>query len=107
MQWKSLNNYVLYLFLLKTNCKDSIPVKNNSHMTEALVEMIVPAPPARWAFKPGWTRYDPDTMKAYSVECPLEEAIVFDVETLVLEGSSPVMATALTPKAWYRHLSYF
>ena len=36
-----------------------------------------------------------------SVERPDEQVMVFDVETLVSEGSLPVLAVALSPNHWF------
>ena len=48
----------------------------------------------------GWTKYDTNG-KAEAVKIPNEEILVFDVETCVQEGPWPIMATALSPTAWY------
>ena len=72
-----------------------------THHAETLVVMPkCPPKPNHWIYKPGWTRYDPERGRAYSVPCPQEDAIVFDVETLVTQRNVPVLATAVTPKAW-------
>jgi len=34
------------------------------------------------------------------VECPQDEALVFDVETLVQHNNRPVIAVALSQAAW-------
>ena len=36
-----------------------------------------------------------------SVACPLEDVLVFDCEIVVRLGPQPILATAITPKAWY------
>ena len=52
----------------------------------------------------GWTRYNDDGSFC-TVEAPLEDCFAFDVEVCVKEGHNPVMATALSEKAWYSWIS--
>ncbi|SPO40736.1 related to MIP1 - DNA-directed DNA polymerase gamma catalytic subunit, mitochondrial [Pseudozyma flocculosa] len=72
--------------------------------------------PIRWSQAPGWTRYpilrSEDGTESVlgageSVPYPDQEddALVFDVETMVSEGPYPVMATAAGKRAWYSWLS--
>eukprot|EP00047_Mylnosiga_fluctuans_P005158 m.238770 g.238770 ORF g.238770 m.238770 type:complete len:1172 (+) comp13360_c0_seq1:44-3559(+) len=59
----------------------------------------LPPMPATWALQPGWTRYCNGT--ATSVPHPLEDTLVFDVETCVRDSDYPVMAVAASTTAWY------
>ncbi|RNA01849.1 DNA polymerase subunit gamma-1 [Brachionus plicatilis] len=61
----------------------------------------IPPIPSSFKFEPGWTRYDPVTGKTSQVEYPDEDALVLDVECLVKYQNMPVMATALSSRAWY------
>ncbi|XP_015593399.1 DNA polymerase subunit gamma-1, mitochondrial [Cephus cinctus] len=63
----------------------------------------VPEMPKEWLLQEGWTRYTKD--KVESVDYPLEEGIVFDVEVCMSEGSLPTLATAVSSKAWYGWVS--
>lgn len=45
-------------------------------------------------------RYSKDGKTATAVDYPDEQAMVFDVETLVCEGNFPVLAVALSPNHW-------
>lgn len=58
------------------------------------------AKPREWIRKPGWHRYEPGKLPQ-PVPYPLEDTIVFDVETLYKISPYPVLATALSSKAWY------
>eukprot|EP01135_Chromosphaera_perkinsii_P011811 Nk52_evm2s2506 gene=Nk52_evmTU2s2506 len=90
----------------------------------------LPRMPPRWELQPGWTRYryvgrggevgdgmaqkkgegagvagqalpSMDGWEVTKVEQPLEETLVFDVETCVIEGEYPTLACALSDAAWY------
>ncbi|KAN0061463.1 DNA-directed DNA polymerase gamma mip1 [Thecaphora frezii] len=72
--------------------------------------------PVAWSQSPGWTKYpvlrsDDGAVSVLgpgvSVSFPDKEddALVFDVETMVSEGPYPVMATAAGQRAWYSWLS--
>ncbi|XP_014216683.1 DNA polymerase subunit gamma-1, mitochondrial [Copidosoma floridanum] len=68
-----------------------------------LLNKDLPAIPKNFVFKEGWTRYTesgPET-----VEFPLENGLVFDVEVCVKDGPLPVLATAVSPFAWYSWVS--
>ena len=52
----------------------------------------------------GWIRYNEDGSTS-SVDAPLEDCFAFDVEVCVLEGHHPVIAAALSKKAWYSWIS--
>eukprot|EP00095_Tigriopus_kingsejongensis_P001062 maker-scaffold631_size122145-snap-gene-0.45 protein:Tk01062 transcript:maker-scaffold631_size122145-snap-gene-0.45-mRNA-1 annotation:"dna polymerase subunit gamma-1 isoform x1" len=71
-----------------------------SALTALLAAELV-AQPTQWLFESGWTRYEPGQAPV-AVAHPLElGALVFDVEVCVRDGPHPVMATALTDRAWY------
>ena len=64
-----------------------------------------PKVPKHWCDKTsGWSRYNEDG-SVVSVDAPLEDCFAFDVEVCVLEGHHPVIATALSHKAWYSWIS--
>ncbi|XP_014487539.1 PREDICTED: DNA polymerase subunit gamma-1, mitochondrial [Dinoponera quadriceps] len=63
----------------------------------------IPEMPKQWLFKEGWTRYTADG--AESVDYPLEDGVIFDVEVCMKHGSSPTIATAVSDKAWYGWVS--
>lgn len=62
---------------------------------------LTPLPkPEKWVFQSGWTRYalnEPPKSVAY----PLEAELVFDCEVMYKQSPYPVMATCLSPLAWY------
>ena len=66
-----------------------------------LVQAQLHPMPAQWSSEPGWTRYDPATGSPERVRNPDEDALVLDVETCVNEGQRPVLAVAVSPRAWY------
>ncbi|KAK5960322.1 DNA-directed DNA polymerase gamma MIP1 PWA37_002393 [Arxiozyma heterogenica] len=62
----------------------------------------LPPIPAKWLFQPGWTRYPIDPSDSIqSVPYPLENTLVFDTETMYNVSHYPIMATAVSSKAWY------
>ena len=63
----------------------------------------IPEIPKEFLLKSGWTRYDGNY--ALSVQFPLEDALVFDTEVLYKVSQFPLMATAVSKKAWYVWLS--
>lgn len=65
-----------------------------------------PTLPKNWVFKSGWTRYE-DGKDPEPVPYPLEDELVFDVETMYEISKFPTLATALTTKAWYCWVSPF
>ncbi|KAF8003814.1 hypothetical protein HF325_001262 [Metschnikowia pulcherrima] len=67
-------------------------------------DMKLPEKPAHWQFESGWTRYAPGTAPEH-VEVPLEDELVFDVEVLYKKSHYPVIATAVSLKAWYGWVS--
>jgi DNA polymerase gamma 1 len=64
----------------------------------------LPRKPSKWEFKSGWTRYAPNEAPE-SVEFPLEDELVFDVEVLYKRSKYPIMATCVSPEAWYGWVS--
>lgn len=67
-------------------------------------ESELPPKPSKWVFKPGWYRYEFDK-EPEPVKYPLEKEVVFDVEVMYKRSPYPVLATAVTPKAWYGWVS--
>ncbi|WVR04955.1 hypothetical protein IAU60_001967 [Kwoniella sp. DSM 27419] len=66
----------------------------------------LPDVPERWEMtRPGWTKYHPDGRAEAVQDLGDEQVVSFDVETLYKLSSYPVMATAVTPHAWYSWLS--
>lgn len=66
---------------------------------------IVPRP-RKWVLTEGWMRYEPGK-DPQRVSSPLEDTLVFDVETLYKISSYPTLAVALSSKAWYLWCSPF
>lgn len=64
----------------------------------------IPEMPKQWLLKEGWTRYTADG-GAESVDYPLEDGMIFDVEVCVKQGPLPTLATAVSNKAWYGWVS--
>ncbi|XP_070150745.1 DNA polymerase subunit gamma-1, mitochondrial [Polyergus mexicanus] len=64
----------------------------------------IPEMPKKWLFKEGWTRYTADG-RVESVDYPLEDGVVFDVEVCMKQGPLPTLATAVSNKAWYSWVS--
>jgi DNA polymerase gamma 1 len=56
--------------------------------------------PLKWVQRSGWTKYEPGR-NPVAVEWPDEDALVFDIEVLYKISNFPVMATAMSPTAWY------
>lgn len=56
--------------------------------------------PKKWVRKEGWMRYEPGK-EPESVPWPIEDTIVFDVETLYKISPYPTLAVALSSGAWY------
>ena len=68
-----------------------------SNLLEILANMASPNCPKEWLLKPGWIRYV-EGKEPQSVPEPLENAVVFDVETM---SNFPVMACVFSEKAVY------
>lgn len=67
---------------------------------------IVNSMPTEWVRTPGWTRYEPLDGGGFAIsqeESPLENTLVFDVETCMSDSlsHSPTLAVAVSDKAWY------
>lgn len=71
-----------------------------------LANVNVPEPPSssEWVHQSGWTRYERGK-PPQSVPMPLEDQLVFDVEVLYKHSDYAVMATAVSPNAWYAWIS--
>lgn len=74
-------------------------------MCKAKFEEIVPRP-KEWVRRSGWMRYEPGK-EPEEVSSPLEDTLVFDVETMYMVSSYPTLAVALSDKAWYLWCSPF
>lgn len=61
---------------------------------------LVPPRPEAWVRQSGWYRYAPGEPPK-KVDYPLEETLVFDVETLYKVTPYPILAVAHSNKAWY------
>ncbi|EZA49914.1 hypothetical protein DMN91_011596 [Ooceraea biroi] len=64
----------------------------------------IPEMPKQWLFREGWTRYTADG-ETESVDYPLEDGVIFDVEVCMQQGPLPTLATAVSNKAWYGWVS--
>lgn len=69
-------------------------------------QRIIDNMPQEWVEKPGWTRYEVIEGEGFNitqVESPLEECLVFDVETCMNDTieHAPTLAVAVSTKAWY------
>lgn len=67
-------------------------------------DATLPSKPSTWVFQSGWTRYAPGEAPQ-SVDFPLEDELVFDVEVMYKVSPYSVLATAASPKAWYGWVS--
>ncbi|GMM37030.1 DNA-directed DNA polymerase gamma [Saccharomycopsis crataegensis] len=94
---KTLNEHFIRLAL-----NDVSPYLNFAGM---LSSIDLPARPKNWLLKPGWYRYDPNSPEPVKVDYPLEDALVFDVETMYKVSPYPVLATCASPVAWYGWVS--
>ncbi|XP_011190745.1 DNA polymerase subunit gamma-1, mitochondrial [Zeugodacus cucurbitae] len=65
----------------------------------------LPIRPLKWNLNSGWTMYDSVTGEGKSVIVPLDDALIFDVEVCVSEGSAPTLATAVSANNWYSWVS--
>lgn len=70
------------------------------HLVESLVHKGVPPMPKTWLMVEGWTRYNEDGSTA-SVPYPDENALIFDIEVCMREGSAPTIACAVGERCWY------
>jgi DNA polymerase gamma 1 len=90
-----------------------------ANLLKFLKDGIPKAPYGELVYRSGWTRYSPQETKEDAfdftfeefesssewliepVQWPLENYLVFDVETFVKQGNGPVMAVAVSNQAWY------
>ncbi|XP_029411828.1 DNA polymerase subunit gamma-1 isoform X3 [Nannospalax galili] len=77
--------------------KQSLPYLEAAN---SLLQAQLPPQPQSWAWAEGWTRYGPEG-EAEPVAIPEEQALVFDVEVCLAEGTCPTLAVAISPSAWY------
>lgn len=70
------------------------------------VTAALPEVPECWATEwPGWTKYNADGSIEPVSDLGDENIVSYDIETLYKLSPYPVMATAVTPNAWYSWLS--
>lgn len=69
-------------------------------LVESLVHKDIPAMPKTWKMIEGWTRYNEDGSTT-AVPYPNENALIFDIEVCMREGSAPTIACAVGEKCWY------
>lgn len=75
-------------------------------MARTFAATKLPAKPDRWEMeRPGWTKYYSDGRMEAVDDLGDETLVSFDVEVLYKLSRFPVMATAVTPNAWYSWLS--
>lgn len=70
-----------------------------------LMRTPLPPMPKEWSFTPGWTKYDPNTGEANSVDYPEDAGLIFDVEVCTMESPRPILATAASQRHWYSWVS--
>ena len=69
---------------------------------DSLVKMTnAPVMPKTWRFEAGWFKYTDEHPEGVPVEFPDEKVLVFDVEVWKEVFDTPVLATAMSPTAWY------
>nr|Q01941.1 RecName: Full=DNA polymerase gamma; AltName: Full=Mitochondrial DNA polymerase catalytic subunit [Komagataella pastoris]AAB17118.1 DNA polymerase gamma [Komagataella pastoris] len=73
-------------------------------LIDELLNLNIIEPQFEFAFQSGWTRYAPGE-PSEKVPYPLEDSYFFDVETMYKVSQYPVMAVALSDKAWYGWVS--
>lgn len=71
---------------------------------EEFLNCNLPPRPSKWCFKPGWYRYE-SNKDPEPVKYPLESQLVFDVEVMYKQSQYAVLATCVSPKAWYAWVS--
>lgn len=69
-------------------------------LVESLVHKDIPPFPTTWKMVEGWTRYNADGSTT-SIPYPDENALIFDIEVCMREGSAPTMASAVGEHCWY------
>jgi DNA polymerase gamma 1 len=83
----------------------NIGLKSNQKYSNQIQKLLniglKPLPkPDKWIFQSGWTRYSPGE-EPKPVPYPLEDELVYDCEVLYKMSPYPVLATCMSPKAWY------
>lgn len=75
-------------------------------LSKKLASVALPPPPEDWVIQSGWTKYWTGNDGLHeSIDCPDEDMLVFDVETLPNESPYAIMACAASPTAWYVWIS--
>ena len=74
-------------------------IREYLEFTERFAGAKLPKQPVNWNYASGWTRYDA-AGEMTIVDYPEEDIFVFDVETVVREGSYPAMAVAASENYW-------
>lgn len=104
-------NITNFPHLVGENTLDEHFYKIGAHSLEPFLTMCrdfldkkLPAKPKIWEFQPGWTKYVPGE-PPQPVPYPLEDALVFDVETQYRKSPFAVMAVCASEKAWYGWVS--
>lgn len=69
-------------------------------LVESLVHKDIPPMPTTWRMVEGWTRYNEDGSTT-PVPYPDENALIFDIEVCMREGSAPTIACAVGERCWY------
>jgi len=67
------------------------------HMSNSMTGL--PMKPKQWNYKAGWTMYKVDG-SSEQVLVPDEDVLIYDVEVCMKAGSLPIIATAVSKKAW-------
>ena len=83
----------------------SVQSQDYLNLAMQLVRTKLQPMPQKWSMEEGWTKYDPRTGEAKHVACPADNAIVFDVETCTRDSQRPILAVAVSPRAWYSWVS--
>lgn len=73
-------------------------------LLNSLALATFPPIPDKWIFEAGWTCYKVG-LEPQRVEYPDEDALHFDAEVCVRASFAPVLATAVSPTAWYSWVS--
>lgn len=69
-------------------------------LVDSFIKTDIPLMPKTWKMVEGWTRYDRNGV-AISVPYPDDNALVFDIEVCMREGSAPTLACAVGENYWY------
>lgn len=75
-------------------------VSQYKHLISSLSNSNIPKMPKTWRVAEGWTKYDSNG-NAVAIAYPDENALIFDTENCMQEGSAPTMACAVGPNHWY------